>query len=184
MRKIFLLPLLLVLSFFATSFKSPDGDWKEYKPEGSRCKVLMAGTPTRTERVVNTALGELKLTVLMYQPPKDGNDDNVLYGVSYSDYPAEHVHSDSINSLKEFFDRSITGSINAIQGKKLTETIINYKGYPGREVRVDFKNGMAIIKYRFYLVKNRLYTMQVITLTQKNFNKDINKYLDSFELLG
>ncbi len=178
-----LLPLLTIVLLPLFSFRMLPAEWKIYTPENSSCSVTMPGEPKKIEKVVNSALGELKLYIFMYQPAQ-GKDDNLIYSVSYSDMPAEYIHSDSTAMLKTFFDNTRDGAIKNIQGKLLSETIIDHKGYPGREQRVDFKDGMAIIKFRYYLIKNRLYTMQVITASEKSFNTSINKFLDSFSLTG
>ena len=184
MKKSFLGLLIIILATSLLSFKSGKKEWTEFKPENGNCSLIMPGEPTKQEKIVNTALGELKLTIFMFQPD-EGTDDNVLYGLSYSEYPAEYINSDSSAPLiKTFFDNARDGAIKNIQGKLLTETIIKYKQYPGREQIVEIKDGIAILKFRHYLVKNRVYTMQVITLAKDNFNKSINKFLDSFKLTG
>lgn len=176
----FLLPLFVII-IAALSFKSAEKEWHPFEPVNGNFVVLMPGVPEMKEKIVNSAVGEIKLIMYMYQPPS-GTDDNVAYAVSYMDYPADKITSDSTTLIKDFFDNARDGSIKAIQGKLLTEEIIKYKNFPGREQRVDFRNGMAIIKYRHYLVNNRVYTLQVITPTDNNFNKSINKFLDSFNL--
>ena len=42
--------------------------------------------------------------------------------------------------------------------------------------------GQAIIKMRFYLVKNKLFMEEIITETSKFPNKTIARFMDSFEL--
>lgn len=175
---------VLIIAVAITSFCPQTNDWKEFSPSKSDCAVLMPGEPEMREKLLNSDLGEIKLILYMYQPPKDGSDPNVAYAVSYMDYPADRITSDSSQLIKAFFDNARDGAIRSIQGKLLTEEIIKYKQYPGREQRIDFRNGMAVIKYRHYLVKNRLYSLQVITPTENNFNKSINKFLDSFKLLN
>lgn len=177
----FIAPVFIVISFLSASFQPVENEWKEYTPEGAKCSILMPGQPTKREKTVNAAIGEIQLNMFMFQPPEK-TDPNALYMVSYSDLPATFITSDSILRLKTFFDNTRDGAIKNIKGKLLSETIINYKQYPGREQRVDFRNGLAVIKYRYYLVKNRLYTLQVITETKNNFNKSINKFMDSFKL--
>jgi hypothetical protein len=183
MRNTLALAILLIGTLAITAFKPGEKEWQVFTPESSNCSVLIPGIPEKKERLVNSAIGEIKLVMYMYQPPQ-GEDDNVAYAVSFMDYPADKISSDSTALVKDFFDKAREGSLKAIQGKLLTETIIDYKGYPGREQRVDFRDGMAIIKYRHYLVNSRLYTLQVITPTKMNFNKSINRFMDSFKLVG
>lgn len=181
MRKNVLL-LTVVVIIALTAFKPLTDEWREYTPENSKCTIAMPGEPSKRERVVNSAIGDLKLIMYMFQPA-DGTDDNVLYGVSFSDFPEGTIHSDSASIIKQFLDNTRDGAIKSIQGKLLSEVEINYKQYPGREQWVDYKNGMATINFRYYLVKNRLYTLQVITLADKSNNKSIGKFMSSFKLV-
>jgi hypothetical protein len=54
--------------------------------------------------------------------------------------------------------------------------------YPGRKFRVDVQNGVAVMTMRAYLVRNKLYMLQVITETKKDLNKSIEKFMNSFSL--
>lgn len=182
MKKTSLISGLLLIAIVLTSFIPGQDKWNSFKPEGTNATVLMPGNADKRERMLTTAIGQIKLTLFIYQP-KGVNDDNLVYGISYMDYPVDRITSDSVNRLKEFFDNARDGAINAIHGKLLTETEIKYRSYPGREQRVDFENGMAVIKYRHYLVKNRLYTLQVVSPPNNTTNASINKFLDSFKLL-
>lgn len=179
MRKFTFYSLLGIL--FLTSFKSINNDWIELKPENGNCSIQMPSQPTAQEKIVNSEIGELK-TKMFFLQPANGSDENKLYGLSFADYPEGTIHSDSTNLLKDFFDNSRDQAIENVHGKLLSETIIKINGYPGRESRIDFKNGLAIIKHRTYLVKNRIYILQVITLTENSYNVSINRFLDSFKL--
>ena len=180
MKKIFSVSSLLIM-LLLTSFKHHD--WKEYTPEHGKCAVLMPGQPTIEEKIVHTELGEIKLNIFMYQPARN-SDDNLIYSMSYADYPeGSSIHSDSTEILKDFFNKSRDGAIANIQGKLLSETSESIQGYPGREQRIAVKNGLAIVRFRSFLVKNRFYNLQVITPAANNFNKSINRFMNSFKLL-
>ncbi|MDG2420050.1 MAG: hypothetical protein P8M17_13725 [Saprospiraceae bacterium] len=56
--------------------------------------------------------------------------------------------------------------------------------FPGRLWRVDYNDGNGLIKTRSFLVKNRFYSIQVISLKDKGMNLRIDKFLDSFSLLS
>ncbi len=179
MRKFTLYSLFGILVL--TSFRSINSDWIVIKPENGNCSILMPSQPTAQEKIINSEIGELEMKLFLLQPA-NGTDENKLYSLNFADYPAGTIHSDSTNLLKDFFDNSRDKSVENVKGKLLSETIIKINGYPGRESRIDFKNGLAIIKQRTYLLKNRIYILQVITLTENSFNVSINKFLDSFKL--
>ncbi len=183
MKNVFLILAAIIVSVTLVSFNPVPDEWHEYSVDNSIFTILMPGKPEKKEKFVTSSLGELKVNILMLQPP-EGTDDNLMYMLSYTDYPIDHVNSDSTSLLEKLFDSFREGSINAVNGKLLIETIIDYKDYPGREEIVNFKykNGLAITKIRYYIIKNRLYTLQVITLSAKNFNASIDKFMDSFKL--
>ena len=177
--------LNIILGFFLTaiSLTAFSQNWDNISPEECKCAILMPGKPEQAKRTINhPAYGKLTMNFAILQP-KDSTDPNLVYMLSYTDYPTGTIHSDSTNTLESFFASSREGAIANVQGKLLSETIVNLSGYPGRELRINFKNGLALIRCRNYLVKNRLYTIQIITLTENNFNNSINKFLESFKLL-
>ena len=67
-------------------------------------------------------------------------------------------------------------------GKLLTETEISIDEFPGREIRVNYNDGLAIIVMRCYLVHNVMYIVQTIALTEKEKNPSALKFLNSFRL--
>ena len=76
-----------------------------------------------------------------------------------------------------------SNSIESVQGKKIHDKVIYYLDYPGREVKIDFKNGEAVITMRIYLVDNAVYLLQTITYPEKDYNKSQTKFFNSFKLL-
>jgi hypothetical protein len=60
---------------------------------------------------------------------------------------------------------------------------ISIQGYFGRQFRWNNTTAGELLKLRVYLVENRLYTLMVKTPLKNNFNKKIDEFLDSFELI-
>ncbi|MDR3678334.1 MAG: hypothetical protein P4L41_00100 [Flavipsychrobacter sp.] len=174
--------LFLIVVLTLTSFKYPAKEWHEYKLEGSNCSLLMPGAPTKQEKLINTAAGEITFTLFTFEPA-DSTDDNFIYGLAYVDFPADKLYPDSISWVKGCLDNARDGAISNVHGKFLSEIIIKYKQYSGREIRIDFQNGAAVLTARLYLIKNRLYTLQVLTLPDNDFNNSIKKFFDSFMTL-
>ncbi len=162
------------------SFKAID-EWYQY--DSSEFKVLFPKTPTNTIRKINTEAGEIQMQVYMYNASKDETDENLIYSVSSSEYPKEHIESHiKHDNLKTFFKNSIDGMVNNVKGKLISESIIKLDNFQGREIKIDFKDGLAIIKTRIYLVRNTVYFLQTITKTEKENNKLISKFMDSFTI--
>jgi len=176
-----LLPLLgtFLIVVVAVSCNRPH-DWTLY--EGNGCSALFPDKPTGDIQTVNTAIGELKMDIHQYEVPKLVIDDNLTYGLIESEYPDSLINSDKKDILERFFRGSLDGAVNNVHGKLLSEKPIEIDGFPGREARIDFRNGLAVVTMREYLVKNKLYILQTITETKKDLNKSIAKFMGSFKL--
>lgn len=167
--------LLITLSSYAFS-----QDWFKATAEGCNCSILMPAEPAPSKRIINhPQYGKLTMNMVSLTV-KDSSDHNMLYFLNYTDYPIGTIHSDSAAILDTYFETSKESAIANVQGTLLSETILDLLGYPGRELRISMKNGVLLIRCRNYLIKNRLYTLQVLSLAENNFNTSINKFLDSF----
>lgn len=124
------------------------------------------------------------MNIQMYDASSSNKkDENLVYMINVTDYPAEAIHSDKKDNLKTFFDGAVNGAVTNVGGKLISQKEVVFKGYPGREIKVDFQDGMAIITMRTILVKNRNYIIQTICETAKDGNKSMTKFFDSFKLL-
>jgi len=191
MKKIIPLFALLIVTALTISFVRPgkaihsgihSDPWVTF--ENASCKMLFPKTPVDESQTVNTAIGELKLNNHSYEVPDSTEDDNLVYLLSETEFS----DSNTINSkngkavVDKFFRGSVDGAVNSVHGKLLTEEVIQLDGYPGRKFRVDVKDGVAVMTMRSYLVRNKLYMLQVITETKKDFNKSMEKFMSSFTL--
>lgn len=156
-------------------------DW--YTFETPKFKVVFPKSPTHTTKILNSEVGELSMHLYMYNASIDETDENLIYSVGSSEYPKQHIdaHIKQYN-LSAFFKNSIDGMVKNVSGKLLSESKINLENYPGREFKIDFKDGLAIIKTRIYLVDTTVYFIQTITKTEKENNKLIDKFMNSFTI--
>lgn len=171
--------LLILVSLM--SFIKPK-KWFLLNSEQHNYTIEFPSEPTENNQVLNTEIGELKMNMYMLDTSENGIDDNLTYMVINTEYPSELVNSDNTEDLEGYFRGAIDGAIANVHGKLLSEKIIQLDEYSGREVRVDFRDGLAIITMRAYLVKNKMYILQTITETKKDFNKSRSRFLDSFKL--
>ncbi|HEX4372302.1 MAG TPA: hypothetical protein VHZ50_03260 [Puia sp.] len=118
----------------------------------------------------------------IYDVPETEKDDNHVYLVNETTYPDSLINSDKKEILDEFFKKAIGGAVKNVQGTLLSEKNMELNEFPGREVRIDYRNGLAVIKMRLYLVKNIVYMMETITDTKKQSNSSVDKFLNSFQL--
>ena len=95
---------LLILAFLTMSFVHQNG-WFLF--ENNHYKMLFPKKPADQTQTVNTALGELKMDIHMYEVPGDEQDDNFTYGMIETAYPDSVINSNKKDLLEKFFRNSI-----------------------------------------------------------------------------
>ena len=142
-----------------------------FRSEEGRFKVDMPKDPEKYDIMVNTEVGPIK--AIAY-----GKEiKNYTFAVVFADYPKEMVES---FTAKYILDGARAGAAANVHGKVLSETILNLKGFEGREVKIESPNDI-IIKVRIYLVGMRLYQAIVVTAKEHIFDKKVVEFLESFE---
>lgn len=158
--------------------------WHQLRSTEWGYEIQFPAKPELTTQQVKSEIGKLKMNIQMYDASSSKKkDENLVYMVNVTDYPADAVHSDMKDQLSTFFDGAVKGAVSNVGGKLLSQKEVIFEGYPGREIKVDFQNGMAIITMRSILVKNRNYIIQTICETDKDGNKSMTKFFNSFKLL-
>ncbi len=180
-RSIGLLGIALML-IVLTGFVKKDS-WYSLKSAEFSYSIQFPQKPTENPQVVESEVGQLKLNIFMHDASEDQSDENLMYMVNCTEYPFAIMDTEDSSLLDDFYRSSIDGAVSNVNGKLLTEEIIKLDDHVGREVTVDFQDGMAIIQMRIFLVGNRLYLLQSFTETPKHPNKSVAKFMDSFELL-
>ena len=155
--------------------------WKELKSYEGNFRILCPGEMEVKVDSMITGIGQLAYHTFYFQD--DNTAENLLYMLSYCDYPEYTVHSDSTELHQEFFKATLESAVNSVNGVLLYSDDMDFRGYPGKVWRIDYLNGMAVIKTRAYLIGNRYYSLQTITLKERSLNTASDKFLDSFRLL-
>ena len=109
-------------------------------------------------------------------------EPRALTGIISTEYPSGTAHSDNKAALPEIFEGSVNGAVANVAGKLLSDQAIEINGYPGREFRIDFQDGLAVIKMRSYLVKNKMFILQTICDPKKEGNAAAERFFASFKL--
>jgi hypothetical protein len=152
-----------------------------YVYENAQISITFPKKPEITTQSVPTAVGDINMNIASYDASKNG-DGNFAFSFISSVYPDSLINSNKKELLQGFFRNSIDGAIKNVDGKLISESEIELNGFPGREVKIDYGNGLAIIFLRLYLVKNNVYFVQTITQTAKDGNADVRKFHQSFKL--
>lgn len=156
--------------------------WEEFKSYEGKFRVLVPGEMQLSERVIHTDIGEIKYITHYYQDTQR-EAENAMYMVTYCDYPEFTIHSDSTELVTDFFDNTVEAAVESVAGKLRYSDVLNYKEFPGRHWRVDYRAGHATLKSRAFLVNNRFYTVQTATERGRSMNKATDAFFDSFAIL-
>lgn len=152
-----------------------------YKDDKGKFEIEFRSTPAIRTENEKFPFADITWTIASVDQP-DGN--NLSYLVKYADFPAEIISSDSVRILQDFFfflQKEAVGSKGLITLDNLN--IKQVQQYPGREFRwLENENKLGYTR-RLFLVKNRLYYLEVRYPLTKDFNKDIEHFLDQFRLL-
>ncbi len=157
--------------------------WNKYISEEYGYRIEFPESPTEEQRTLVSEIGDLEMAMVIFDASETKSDENLIYIVNCTEYPDSTISSSDPTFLEEFYRGSIDGAVESVHGKKISETKFKLDGYSGRKVRIDFQDGYAVITMKLLLADNKLYMLQTITETSKDFNKSISKFMDSFELL-
>ena len=180
---------LFLALFFAFITCLPAADppqhrgWEAFSSYEGRFRILIPGSVEQKVDSIDTRMGRLAYHTFFHQSPEGEASDNILYMVSYCDYPPGTVHSDSLELLDVFFEATMDAAAGSVRGELLYSDDIRLGKYPGKLWRIDYLNGKAVIKTRAYVVGSRYYSVQTITVRKRSINRSSGKFLDSFHLL-
>ena len=157
-------------------------DWQEYKSFEGKFRVLVPAEMTAKVDSIQTEVGTLAYHTHLYQPSDVQEAENLIYMVSYVDYPAYSIHSDSVELIQDFFDNTVESATEAVVGKLIYAAETSMQDYPGRLWRIEYLEDRAVIKTRAFLVENRYYAIQTICLKEKALNTASDTFFDSFKI--
>lgn len=150
--------------------------WKKYASEEGNFSVQLPAEPKGQRIILNTDFGRNYLNMYVL----NRKDDNFVYSVAFVDYPPELFQSKSADKILE---DAKNGAVNNIQGILVKESKISIGKNPGRDITIETTAGNAVVRARFYLVGQRVYQLMVTTDKKWAKSYNINKFLDSLELI-
>lgn len=189
MKKIVVLLFLAVATVSAQqldNIKSLNGKgtvqkWQKLKSEKYGFSIEFPADPSFSQQDVNTAVGDIKMNMYMLDMSNNSSSKNAVYGVIESTYP-ESYFTDADDAFNEnVLNGAINGGANNVNGTILYKKDLVFNGYPGKEAKIGIEG--AFIYFKTYLVENNLYITQVICFPENDGNRDIDRFMDSFELI-
>lgn len=162
---------------------STDTPWVKYADYSGGFSILAPQGLEEKIDTISTNLGDIPYHTLFYASSDDGAD-NLVYMVSYCDYPENTFPRDSTELISNFFDATIEEAASSVNGKVVYSAEIKINDYPGRIWRIHYLNEKAMIKTKAFLVNNRYFAVQVVTWREKSLNAMADRFLDSFQLFS
>lgn len=173
---------ILILSIVPLLSFIPPSVWKEFNSYEGKFRVLApSGEMIEKTSKMKTDLGELSYHQFIHKTDEK-NADNVFYLVNYCDYPKGSFPKDSTELIQEFLDATVDSSIKSVSGELTYQSDIQILTHKGKIWRVQYNKGNVSIKNKCYLVGDRFYLLQVMTLKQHTMNPLVDKFLDSFNV--
>jgi hypothetical protein len=172
--------IYVITLFIATTAFVNAQEWIDYKSEDLAFIAKFPQQPERTVQDVETAVGTLKMHMIMYAPTS--GDDNAVYSVIRSDYPKSQFEDADNEYNSTVLDGAVNGAVTNVDGELAFDNKVVFNGYPGRSIKIIISGGFIYINA--YLVDNVIYVTQVICLTDNDNNESIKPFLDSFDILN
>lgn len=176
-----LLSALLLIGLIGCQ-STPEDDglmWEKFQSEEGRFSAQFHNNVFKTRAKIR--FGDTD-SLYTYYFMSDDSASHSLLSISYTDYPAGFMHSDSANAVSQFLAGVAQNAVIGIEGRVAAETDTPYGRYPGKDIEILFNNDSSFMKLRCYLVGSRLYTVQAATKTASKDSPFIGKFMTSFIL--
>lgn len=158
---------------------SDKGSDNEFVDKSGGFAVEFPSEPERMTQNVPTEVGDIEM--VYYQSMSSSGE--VVYMVSYNDYPAELVKKGDPDNMLEEGKNGALGTIT--NAKVISSKKIKYDDNPGIEFYAtgDSQGYGVAVKARMYLVGNRLYQVMILGLEGAADEDAMDDFLDTFRLL-
>ncbi len=177
---------LLIATLFLLPFLSlaQTNTWEEVKSFEGRFRVLAPGSMQLAVDTMETPVGALTYYTYYYQPPaEEKSAENLMYMVSYCDYPEGSLHADSTELLAEFFETTRESGAFSINGDLIYHSERNLGDANGQYWRIDYLDGNAVLKTWALVAGRRFYSVQTATVATRSLNRSTDRFFESFTLI-
>ncbi|NJC26224.1 hypothetical protein [Neolewinella antarctica] len=191
MKYLFVLSFLLVTPLLAQTAKSSvitEGTWEQNKywsevnDLDGRFQLLSPAPFAHRVDTLDGGLGEQVLHTFHFEVPDPTKAENVIYALSYVDYPVGSLHHDSTELIEEFMASTEEEAVIAMRGDLVYASGKEVSTYPARQWRIDYNDGKATARTLAVVAGNRYYELKVFSLKASGPNGSASKFFDSFRL--
>ncbi|NER13756.1 hypothetical protein GWK08_09920 [Leptobacterium flavescens] len=174
--------LTFIVSFFFFLSLSAQTDWVTIKIEGEGYRVDFPSQPKKQTNTIPSQIGDLEMKFYILDNSFNPNDDNLVYMSAFTAYPEEYMSNEDPGFKDTVLDGAVNGAVTNVNGKLLSKENIFFNGFPGRTAKIEIQ-GSTIINQKIVLVDNLLYICQIICMADKDDNKSMKAFFDSFDLI-
>jgi hypothetical protein len=160
--------------------------WQDLNDLDGRFHLLTPAELTHKIDTVETAVGKQAYHTFFLQAPDKDAAENIIYALSYVDYPAGSLHHDSLELVAEFLAGSEEEALGAVGGNVIYSAPKTISGYPARQWRIDYpsKGGTASARTLAGVAGNRYYEIKIFSLQAAGLSKSADRFFDSVRLFS
>lgn len=174
-----LIAFFIFLSVCKAQSKDQNYNWSKFTSEKGKFEVVFPSTPVESVEEKSAIIGKIK----SYSYGVSFTKPEVYFVVLYADLPTSRAMNQ--DDLRTHYDVVQSGLIELQEATLLGYKDVWVNNNLGREI--TFKAGNEFVKYRTYLVGNRVYQVMVTSaaslMNDKEVEKNTTKFLDSFKLI-
>lgn len=158
--------------------------WAERNDLDGKFRLLAPAALTHKIDTVETGLGQQAYHTFFLQAPDKDEAENIIYAISYVDYPEGTLHHDSLELVSEFLTGTEEEAAVAVGGEVIYSSEKHISGFPARQWRIDYpsKGGTASARTLAGVAGNRYYELKVFSLQASGLNKSADRFFDSVRL--
>jgi len=146
---------------------------KKFSSLEGRFSVLLPNENVERSSFEDTRINGAEANVFTLKAGK------AVYLVKYADLSGS---LDNISTVEKILDSACNDKAAGVNGTLSRKLEISIDGFLGREIKVDTPE--QTIRARLYLVKQRLYQLEVIVPLDEGESKAVTTFLDSFKLIN
>ncbi len=158
--------------------------WTEIDDLEGRFRILTPGPLEHKEDTLETAVGRQVFHTYYFKVPDLQRAENLIYVLSYVDYPDGALHQDSTELVEELLLSTQESAAEALRGEVIYATGRAVEGFPGRLWRIDYKDGEASARTLAFVAGERYYELKTFALTGRGLGEASDKFFRSFHYLG
>lgn len=169
---------LAIFIFLLISVQTP---WTETVDPDGGFRVMSPCAMQMHRQTTPTPLGNLEYHTWWCEGSE--GDPNTLYMVSWCDYPAGSLESDSLDMRSELLQVTMEAAVASLKGVLMYATAADLEGFPGKHWRIDYNDGRAVMKSKAFFLGNRFLLIQVAATKERHLNPEADRFFDSLRLL-